>query len=412
MRRALSGFLVSAVVALGTPATAEACSCAGPGPPCEEVWEAPLVFAGTVTAITLLGAESYGPKRVTFAVSEAFRGDDLEEIVIVLPGTSCDYRFEVGESYVVYGRHAQSGPGWTTDICTRTGRSSERQEDLAYLRLPVDEQGHPRIIGRVMHDEAPLENVRVRASGPERHETRTGADGTYAIYVGAGRMYDVTFDDPPGLVIHGGSEVMVSEYRACKLVNGYARHDGRVTGRLVGSRGGPVPLFPLRLEAPHTVGLGDVALDAITGEDGTFEFGEVQPGSYRILVHGSAVSSTVSLVRTPIVIGPSTRVNTGTLTLPSTLRPTLIEVSVIDAAGVAVPGIAIDVSRPDIYEPLAGLQTDDNGRFAFSVSAGGRYVVTARRFGYDESGFFIEHASETVTAVGMKTVTLRLERTR
>lgn len=406
MRNVLRGALLAALVALSTGASLRpaACDCVYAGAPCEAAWDSPLVFAGTVKAIT--------GRRVTFTVDEAFRGPDSPEIDLIARNTSCDYWFEAGEAYLVYAHNVPNGPGWTTGSCTRTGKLSERQEDLAYLRLADAEKGTSRIIGRVMHQDVPLPGVRVRAIGDQGYGVTTGPDGRYTIYVWPHRSYEVVFDNPTGLVIRGGRDAIVSAPRACRSVDGYARYDGRIAGCLTDADGKPVPRFPLRIEGQHTVGVGGLKLDALTRPDGTFEFDEVQPGSYQVLAHGTATDVVRGLSPAPLAVGPSARIDAGTLVLPPTESPTLIEVSVVDADGRAAPDVMLRVTRPRSGESPFGLKSDAKGRFLMSVSAGGTFLVSALRSRHDESGYFIEGASETVKAAGATKVTLRLARTR
>jgi hypothetical protein len=98
-------------------AGADACSCAGPGPPCEAAWQVSAVFLGRVVSIEPSGqAESgYGGRRVEFTVLEAYRGIQSVQ-VRVLTGFGqgdCGYPFKVGEAYVVEAEQAVSEGGAT-----------------------------------------------------------------------------------------------------------------------------------------------------------------------------------------------------------------------------------------------------------------------------------------------------------
>jgi hypothetical protein len=71
-----------------------ACSCSGSGPPCQAFWQADAVFVGQVKAIDLkaryekgvngeeLRVFGKGEARVTFTITEAFRGAPGKEVDI------------------------------------------------------------------------------------------------------------------------------------------------------------------------------------------------------------------------------------------------------------------------------------------------------------------------------------------
>lgn len=111
------------------PSSADACSCAGPGSPCEAVGRADTVFVGRVVSIRSSGFGS----QVDLAVVEPFRGvQDWQVRINVGPG-NCAYPFATGESYLVYTHRTPDGQMWTS-ICTRTRPIAGAAEDLAYLR--------------------------------------------------------------------------------------------------------------------------------------------------------------------------------------------------------------------------------------------------------------------------------------
>src|SRR5688572_31114683 len=86
------------------PASADACSCAPGGLPCDAAWRADAVFVGHVVSIessTTPGNFSFS-RHVELAVLEAFRGLQLSQVSLVAQGSNCDFPFTMGETYVVY----------------------------------------------------------------------------------------------------------------------------------------------------------------------------------------------------------------------------------------------------------------------------------------------------------------------
>ncbi len=240
MRKLLSLLGLSIAFVAMTPAAAESCSCTPSGPPCQAVWESPVVFAGTVIEADQ-SPGALGPSRVRFRISEAFRGTEAGEIEIHLRGgggASCDPPFRLGDSWLVYaGKQGAGGPGWTTSTCSRTRRLSGAAEDLRYLRLADQQKPPSHIAGQVTRDvydaakkrtgdTVPVAGVPVVVtSGTMRLEAKTDRDGRYHIPVDAGRPYQVDFGrSVDGLVIRGPSApVLLQHSRACAVVDGYVR---------------------------------------------------------------------------------------------------------------------------------------------------------------------------------------------
>ena len=144
--------------------TAAACSC-GINPPCAAAWQADTVFVGTVldrASEVVGGSLSWTVYRI--AVTQALRGSVDPAVTLVPrrrpspeaiaesqshPGglammSTCDYRFQPGQEYVIYARRTQDGR-WTTSLCSGTKPLEEAAADLEYLEnIPLAEP-----IGRV-----------------------------------------------------------------------------------------------------------------------------------------------------------------------------------------------------------------------------------------------------------------------
>jgi len=142
------------------PTVAEACSCAPPGTPREELDQSTRVFLGEVTRVErrtpqmdhglawsirhwfdqLLGRietpeiQNFPYKRISFNVHETFKGSSSRTISVAtgLGGGDCGYFFDVGVKYVVYAYGPDSALG--TGICSLTGPASDPSSGLADLR--------------------------------------------------------------------------------------------------------------------------------------------------------------------------------------------------------------------------------------------------------------------------------------
>ncbi len=146
---------------LGTPQAISACSCRLPPPPLEALARADVVFAGTVIEVDEHPLEilergdtlefPLSPFRTKFKVDRPWKGVDGEEtIVITQELTTCEYRFELGKDYLVYGYlgwinfsdeeeeafvdlDLADGEFLQTSICRRTRLLAEAPEDLEAL---------------------------------------------------------------------------------------------------------------------------------------------------------------------------------------------------------------------------------------------------------------------------------------
>src|SRR5688572_9144286 len=116
--RALVIALTACVLGL-FPKSADACKCAPKGPPCEAIGQADAVFVGRVLSIDSR-PDTY-EHLVRLSVTEGFRGFQLSQVTVTtgLDQASCGYRFQVGESYVVYARRSPQGQ-LSTSTCSRT----------------------------------------------------------------------------------------------------------------------------------------------------------------------------------------------------------------------------------------------------------------------------------------------------
>lgn len=411
-----------------SPRVAKTCTAiCPPGPPCEEFWKTPVIFAGRVTALLVERGGQPPPDgleefriRAKFAVTENFRGSDATEAELILTGSTCEPNFQVGQSWLVYAVNRGGRPGWTVAECTRTRLVSQAAEDLAYLRLPESEKGTSRVIGRVQRlvvDPAspvyptpshPLKGIRVRATdGTTASETVTQDDGTYSIQVPSDRYIDVSFGAVPGLRIYGDTQVHIPHWRACAVVNGYARYDSRLAGVVVDTGGRPLPFFPVSLlVSPH------FERSAMTDAAGRFEFAGVDPAAYHVAPNRrlwSGEHALPELTRRPVVVGVSSQVDAGRLVLPATLPTALIDGLVVDEDNRPAP-------RAEVLIRLANsgserIFADASGRFRATVVAGQLYELQASTPG-DGWGAGRQEAKTTITAAAVTRVRLRLARSR
>ena len=122
--------VILALASLAFPADALACSCIPPQPVPDAVEDATRVFVGEVADIDRIDAFH---RRVTFQVTEHFKGSPVEtlELVTASDGVMCGYLFNEGSTYVVYAHGEEGDLG--TGSCSRTTLAIEGS-DLEVLR--------------------------------------------------------------------------------------------------------------------------------------------------------------------------------------------------------------------------------------------------------------------------------------
>jgi hypothetical protein len=119
-------------------------------------------------------------QRVRFVVNEVLAGPRVREIYT--DGSSCGYRFEQGQDYLV--NSVRDGPRFQTGACSRTSRveSADAVEDLKALRAwKSGRRLPPRIYGRI--DSADLRtDTRVRLINDRKeYALSLGADGRFSL---------------------------------------------------------------------------------------------------------------------------------------------------------------------------------------------------------------------------------------
>jgi hypothetical protein len=137
LRRALMllALVLGCGLLLARPQPTFACSCMMPPPPLAARDTAVAVFRGTVTDIspTGVGGTSSDFVRVSFGVSEVWKGPTEPTITIATSGSSasCGYEFALREEYVVYA--GLDDAQFTTSLCSRTAPLAQAADDVREL---------------------------------------------------------------------------------------------------------------------------------------------------------------------------------------------------------------------------------------------------------------------------------------
>lgn len=284
--------------------SAEACTCTGPMPPCQEYGAAAAVFTGTVIDISTVSVElgegerkhAYNKKLVRFSVEQAFRGTSGSEVEIATGsgGGDCGYHFEQGKQYIVYAYNDSESKRLGTGICTRTRLLRDAAEDLAYIRGLATAAPGARIFGKVERRIMDARRERSISSGPaagikvliegqgRRFEVVTNNEGLYEVTGVPAGTYEVRLILPEQLSAYHEPKVEVRD-RGCAQADLTVTFDGRIGGRVLDSSGQPVAKIPVELVVADSVGgaFSDVKGEAVYSDDeGRYEFKFVPPGRY------------------------------------------------------------------------------------------------------------------------------------
>ena len=417
----------------------EACSCMPSGPPCQSVFTAQAVFAGTVRSITPIGPVPTwgGSVRVEFEDAIAFRGvdGDIQSVVTsVADGASCGYGFKPGERYVVYASRSNPGEPLITGICSRTRPVAEAAEDLLFFKTLSGTKSNARVFGSITHLEfdlagrdvrhhGPVPNVRLTLQSPAAtFQATTDAAGRYELADLAPATYQLSVEAPPEFSAADLKRTIeLTDNRGCAEANFVLRFNGRVGGSIRGPGGAPVANVRVQMmpiEHLDTRGVPET-IDATTNAAGLFEFATVTPGRYVLGVDLFRMSEmepdlagvfpttyhpgTPDALRATIIeLKGGERHDLGAMTLPPPRRPYQLTGTVTLEDGTPAPGVSVMLLDPRRQWLVVAppVDTDSSGTFSFLVHEGLSYVISAVYQGRDARG-----RRQTPTTVGPLVVT-------
>lgn len=304
MKRIASLAVFGAVMA-SLPALA--CSCMGPGPPCEVAWKAATVFAEVVVDKTvtndanLLGRAVRNPVKVSFTVERVLtgmsKGTKDAEIFTGMGGGDCGYHFERGVRYIVYSYKEPDGR-LSTGICSRTKLLADAVEDLAYFDGLVEAKPLARVFGFAFDPQLPriqgasghyqptgLKGVSVTIKGEKgTREYKTGTDGRFDFVDLEPGSYR-TDASLTGYVLPSLPTPVNIPAKGCAEVWIPMAVDRQVRGRVVDEQGRPaatltIALLSTTLQGENTLPFVDES--GVSSTDGYYVIPHVRAGEYYV----------------------------------------------------------------------------------------------------------------------------------
>lgn len=448
MNLALKLVLCSLVLAFGLAIEARACGCIGDflrSQPCTAYLQANVVFAGTVTEVGPMtpfkgsdGKVFTSQGRITrFKVDDAFRGVSGSMVETAERGTSCDFHFQQGERYFVYGSRDPKDGLTYVSACSATKSMQYGAADLEYARAVARGDSLPNLIGVVNRESRqgassyrsrkPLEGVEVVVKGLERSwTTKTSDDGRFRFYGLTPGKYRVMAKTPGEFRHLYGDEsvdVTVTEGR-CNGTAFTVTSLSTVTGKVVDQSGKPakmrVSLVALN-EKGEEMESAEGSVDAYPNLEGIYKFDWIAPGAYRVAINPKSQPGSYDppypRAYLPGVIDPS-QATTITITegqgyeaaefrLPAPLAESNVEGLVVLPDGSPVPNalILLEFTERRWSESFS---TDSQGRFKLKVFSGYKYLVSAELRKEIAGQWTATHSESVAVSAGDATPLLKL----
>ena len=234
-------------------ARALACQCRELQPPCSQYAEADAVFVGSVTDVTpvdydLIATAESLIKRVGFKVERAFRGVEGARAELIVWGTSCDFGFADGKTYLVYASRSPEKGTLSTGYCTRTAELSKAAADLAYLNGLASAAPQTLITGLLADHGKRLAGVRVTAEGGGGlYRSASDESGWFELAVPQPGRYKVRIFLPPEVAVAGTGDLLDKIAGTLRTRRHYVvMYDVEVRGGACAFLDVPLYIFPKR----------------------------------------------------------------------------------------------------------------------------------------------------------------------
>lgn len=399
------------------PLFVEACDCPLAGPPCESFWNTDVVFSGQVTEIKETPvkpvAQNDDPfsyqrrtRTIRFAVNESFRGIEEKSVELKtgMGGGDCGFDFENGQSYLVYAYRNKETGVLGTGICTRTRVLSKATEDLEYFRGLKDAKSGGTVYGTVeqrhicksgeCRPNAPLPNILLTLTGNgNKYETTTDEKGEYRLSNLTAGEYALRLNIPEGLTGHEKERKIKILEKGCAETYHLLETKTFLSGRILTDENAPAAKIAVNLIPIDQIGERHHKDKqyASTDENGRYVFKSIPAGTYYLGVRLDGMRDidfpyprtfypgTTDLKNAvPVTIVEGKVIENFDFALVKKLKTGTIQGVVLMPDGKPAAKASVCLEEVEYTEGSicrAGIETDEQGHFAFTVMNGLRYLI-------------------------------------
>jgi len=418
MRAKLFISVLVLVAAFAAPRAADACTCIYSGPACQVFWKTDAVFDATVESIEsttrredLGGTRSFpiGEFVVKMNVRQAWKGVQPGplEVVTNQQGSACGYKFQAGRRYLVFAHKRAFDGRWGVSTCSLTKEFDGTGDAADFLGSLARPPRGGRIFGTVRVENltfSPADGPRhlpvaahVRLVGGGKDRSVVSNEGRFEFTNLAEGHYRLELQLPEGHTTYQPArDVNIPNAYACAEEAYFLSAAGRITGRVVGPNGRPVP--KVRIETtgwdlkPHRDSGLSVAEDE-TDSDGYFEIERLPPGRYILGVNLRDLPNEYNPYARAVYpdgsephaleLALGQTIDVGTWRLPAPLAPVRVTGIVTWQDGTAAANVVIwawdETGNPvERFRGVGGATTKTDGQFVFTVREHRIYALTAR----------------------------------
>lgn len=373
----------------------------GPFPPCREYWRAAAIFSGQATNISL-SAETIV---VRFKTEKFYRGNEAEEIEIhTYNSRSGGYPFQVGERYLVYAYRSEDK--LITKACSATKPLDESYPDIGYfdslargltggsLAGQVEYLNRDFEKGRATTDPKPGVRVLVDGEGFQS-ETMTDEEGNFRFQIPRAGKFKVTVFSPAGFKPLAARNFNLNNGE-CGHLQFEMRRVGYIAGHVFSPEGKPVTKGHIYIHsAENAFKKGFSVYKAWFTEidgSGIYKFEDIPPGRYVIALNpypGPPLRWDSPYAQTyypgvpdlehaaVVILGEEEKLENVDFRMPQPIKQRLVTGTVVYPDGRPGAGLRVHLFNEGGRESLDSVETDADGKFAFTIYEGFIYQVQA-----------------------------------
>lgn len=356
------------VILLYTSGQLDACSCRLLTI-CERLDHMPVIFLGEVVEGGVAPEEDpwYSPARsARVRVVEAFRGvpkntRELEVSLLFMPGMCSPNPYIRGEKVLVFTHFDQDHRALADGGCTQSRPSKWIGEDLDTVRKHFRGEMKTEIYGRIAsntgaglvdfllstNERSPIAGVAVVAeANGKKYRAVSDANGKYSITGLSGDSFRL-HAERAGYVNREADPTVTVKQGSCTVENFGLWSLNSVEGSVYDQRGFPIVALNVFLRSKESK--EKFGKQATTDSHGAFQFTQIDPGEYTVVVSPAGETADSPYLRTAnaqsFEVGPTSSIQAITLTLPPPLPTRNLRIHVLNQDGQPLSGGTLNCAQ-------------------------------------------------------------------